>query len=147
MTETYDAGRGVYLILRNGNNETLFLHRNGTEYLDGMHMLPGGRIDEHERPTLATARETLEEIGITIEPEKLVFAHFMYRGAHDESGDRVDIFFEASEWKGDPVICEPHKCDRLDWLPMHDLPDSVPEYVRVAIGHYLAGEDYSEFDW
>ena len=147
MAETYDSGRGVYLILKNDKNEALFLHRKNAKYLNGMHMLPGGRIDEHESPTLATARETLEEVGLVIDPVKLIFSHFMYRGAHDDSGDRVDIFFEAKEWNGDLVNAEPHKCDSLYWFPVGDLPDTVPEYVRVAITQAEEGVRYSEFDW
>lgn len=144
--ETYDAGRGVYLILRD-NNKALFLHRNGTSYLNGKHMLPGGRVDAGEQPTLATARETLEEVGIIIDPANLVFSHFMYRAAHDESGDRVDIFFETDDWEGTPSIKETNKCDGLEWFELNNLPVSVPDYVKQAIELSLKGITYSEYDF
>lgn len=146
MAETYDSGRGVYLLLES-DDSLLFLHRNGVAYLDNMHMVPGGRIDKNEQPTIAVARETIEEVGVIVDPKDIVFAHFMYRKAHDESGDRVDIFFKTSKWDGDPRICEPDKCDRIDWFQRDSLPESVPEYVKEAIRLSELGITYSEYDW
>jgi 8-oxo-dGTP diphosphatase len=71
----------------------------------------------------------------------------MYRPPHDETGERADYFFVTDTWTGGPKINEPHKCDELAWFPLANLPDSVPEYVRVAVGHWLNGQIYSEFGW
>ena len=32
-----------------------------------------------------------------------------------------------------PEICEPLKCDRLDWFDVAALPDATVPYVRAAL--------------
>jgi 8-oxo-dGTP diphosphatase len=146
MAKTCSAVPGVYLIMEK-DGHALFLHRNGSAYLDGMHMTPGGGVEPGEPPTVAAAREAAEEIGISVDLPDLTHVHTMYRGAHDATGDRVDIFFKVTKWKGEPINNEPHKCDELVWLPLNNLPESVPLYVRSAIESSEKGVLYSEFDW
>lgn len=146
MGETFRATPGVYVIMRRGE-EALFLHRLNTSYQLGKHMLPGGGVEKGEPITAAGIREAKEEVGVNIAAADLKPAHFMYRPPHDETGERADYFFVTDRWEGEPKINEPHRCDELAWFPLAELPNSVPEYVRVALGHWLSGEIYSEFGW
>ena len=46
--------------------------------------------------------------------------------------ERVDFFFTARSWSGEPRIVEPLKCADLRWCPLDDLPDPVvPHELEV----------------
>jgi len=146
MGEACKAAPGVYVIMRLGE-KALFLHRLGTDYQPGKYMLPGGSVESDESIKQACVREVKEEVGIDIDPDDLVPAFFMYRPPHDETGPRADYFFVTDKWQGEPTIGEPHKCDELAQYSLDDLPETVPEYVRVAITGWLRGEVFSDFGW
>ncbi len=146
MKEKRGVAPGVYVIMER-DGEALFLHRSGSSYLNGTYMLPGGGVEPGESPSDAAVREVKEEVDVDIDPSTLEGAHVMFRGAHDETGERVDIFLKTSTWEGEPTNNEPHKCDELIWFPLGDIPETVPEYVVKALEHTLNGEGYSEFDW
>jgi 8-oxo-dGTP diphosphatase len=146
MNKAFKATPGVYVIMRRGDT-ALFLHRLNTTYQLGKYMLPGGGVEKGEPVTTAGVREAKEEVGVSIQATDLKPAHFMYRPPHDETGERADYFFVADKWEGEAKINEPHKCDELTWFPLKNLPDTVPEYVRAAIGYWLNGQIYSEFGW
>lgn len=65
----------------------------------------------------------------------------------DPNGERVNFFFTAEKWKGEPRIMEPNKCDDLRWFRLDNLPENVIPYVRQAINSYLKNEFYSEYGW
>lgn len=142
---TDKASQGVYLIMKQ-NGKALFMHRI-SGYLSGADMLPGGGVEERESPLKATVREAREELGIEINEQDLQPVHIMSRGPHDDTGPRVDYFFEVTVWEGEPENLEPHKCDELRWYDLNDLPESVPLYVRVALKNAQKTTIYSEFDW
>lgn len=129
------------------DDKALFMHRLNTNYQLGKHMLPGGGIEQGEPPKQAGVREAAEELAIDIAITDLKLAHIMYRPPHDETGERVDFFFVTTLWDKEPIINEPHKCDELAWFSLNNLPESVPEYIRVAIAHWQHGVHYSEFGW
>lgn len=131
----------IYLILIK-DRKVLLLRRANTGYEDGKYGLPAGHADGNETARVATAREALEEAGVTIHLEDLVFAHCMHRLQNDE---RIDIFFTTDKWEGEPKNMEPEKCDDLSWFPMDNLPPNTIPYIRQAIEYYQGGTTYSEF--
>ena len=135
---------GVYLVIKEGDN-ALFMHRF-VGYQAGNYMLPGGTV-ENESPTDATVRETLEELGLSIKSSDLILIHVMYRAPHDETGSRVDWFFETPKGTDEPQNMEPHKCDELSLLSLNDLPENIPTYVKIALKNAREGIMYSEFGW
>ena len=49
--------------------------------------------------------------------------------------ERIDFFFTARSWSGEPRIVEPAKCAALDWFPLSALPDPVvPHELHVLHG-------------
>ena len=130
----------VYLILVK-DGKTLLLRRANTGYEDGNYGLVSGHADGDERATVAACREVAEESGIIIRPEDLRFAHLMHRREADE---RLDIFFTANKWEGEPKNMEPDKCDDLGWFPLDDLPPNTIPYIKEAIENFRAGIHYSE---
>lgn len=87
----------------------------------------------------------MEEAGIKLSREDLVFIHVMHRF---ENQERVDFFSKAIKWIGEPTINEPNKAEALRWFELSKLPENVVPCVRQAIElGLLKGQIYSEFDW
>lgn len=58
--------------------------------------------------------------------------------------ERVDFFFIAEKWQGEPKIMEPDKCNDLRWFKSDDLPQDMIPYIRQTIDFFLKNEIYSE---
>lgn len=131
----------VYVFLIK-DGKVLLLRRANTGYEDGKYGLPAGHADGNETARAATCREALEEAGVKIDPDDLKFAHAMHRLQEDE---RIDFFFTADKWAGEPKNMEPEKCDDLAWFPLDSLPPNTITYIRQALESYQKGIYYSEF--
>src|SRR3546814_11973473 len=88
----------------------------------------------------------------------LTFVTSMQRTRSAEPIDeRIDFFFTARAWSGEPRIVEPAKCADLRWCRLDDLPDpGGPHEVRVLqagrdggvhIGRAAGGERVCEYAW
>lgn len=126
----------VFLV-RDGlhGTEVLLQLRQNTGYMDGRWAAAAaGHIEAGETATEAAAREAAEEIGVS--DLALEFATAMQRTAHDLPIDeRIDFFFVARSWMGDPRIVESTKCADLAWWPLVALPDPlVPHEGQVLRG-------------
>ncbi len=130
------------LLIKEG--KILLARRFQTGYEDGNYSLIAGHLDGNETARAAMCREAREEAAIKIEPAALQLAHVIHRHAEDE---RIDFFFVATRWQGEPTITEPDKCDDLSWWELSQLPPNVVPYVRAAIESVAAGSIYSEFGW
>jgi len=126
------------------NGSILLLKRFNTGYEDGSYSVPAGHLDDGEKATTALLREAREEIGIVIQEDMLRMVHVMHRKSTEE---RIDFFFEAAQWQGEPANIETHKCDEIRWFPLNALPHNTIPYVRAGIEHYLHKVLYSEFGW
>ena len=121
-----------YLILER-DGKILLMRRFQTGYMDGMYGLPAGHVDEGEVPADTMVREAKEEVGVDILVSDLEFVHVAYELPHDETGNRVDFYFRATKWSGEPVIVEPHKCDAFLWVSLDELPENIIPKVRRAL--------------
>jgi mutator protein MutT len=145
MTDRNKATPAVYIILEK-DDKILIARRCNTGYEDGNYQVPAGHVDEGELPTEAMVREAKEEIGIKINSQDLELVHTMYRTKHNETGDRLDLFFKAHTWSGEVSNTEPHKCDDLCWVEPDKLPNNFTPHVRYAIECVFKGVKYSEID-
>ncbi len=103
-----------------------------------------GHIDGNERATSAMIREALEETGIAISEDKLKMVHVMHGKSSEE---RIDFFFEVTQWSGEPKITEKDKCDDLSWFSIDRLPQNMIPCVRAGIENYRNKILFSEFGW
>jgi ADP-ribose pyrophosphatase YjhB (NUDIX family) len=133
-----------YLVMQRGD-EVLLMRRQGSGYYDGWYSLPAGHVDAGELPIAAAIREAKEEIDIVIRPEDVRFLHTTYRMKSDPTGDRADFFFAAKKWGGEIRICEPDKCDDLQWFPIDALPEKTIPYIRQVLQNIREGVPYAEF--
>ncbi|MET0779565.1 MAG: NUDIX domain-containing protein [Candidatus Saccharimonadales bacterium] len=133
----------VYLILRRGD-QVLLMRRCNTGYQDGKYSLPAGHLDGDESASAAMVREAKEEAGITVAPDDLTLVHTMHRRAEEGTHERMDLFFEAIVWQGEPQVTEPDKCDDAQWFDAVKLPDNTVEVVVQALRAVANHEPYSE---
>lgn len=141
--ERHKAVPAVYLILKKANH-ILLIRRKNTGYFDGWYTCPSGHVEEGELPLEALARESLEEVGISIDTNKAKLVHTMYRTKHDPTGDRADYFFELNEWQGEIINAEPTKCDDLQWFDLDALPKNLIPHERLAIENFKKDITYSQ---
>lgn len=145
--ERSKAVPAVYLFVeRDDDGYILLMRRCNTGYQDGNYNLPSGHVEDGELPKAAMRREAKEEIGIDVAEDELEFVHASYRPRHDETGNRVDIFFRTVQWVGEITNVETGKCDDLKWVDPHNLPHNTTPHVRRIIEDILEGETYSEID-
>ena len=126
------------------DGKILLLRRFNTGYQDGNYSVPAGHIDGEERATSAMIREAKEEVDIDISENQLRMVHAMHIKSDEE---RIDFFFEATKWQGEPKIMETNKCDDLSWFPINQLPQNVIPYVKAGIENYGKKISFSEFGW
>lgn len=135
----------VYLVLREGN-KVLLLRRANTGYQDGKYSVVAGHMDGDELGSTAMVREAKEEAGIDVDPSKLRFVHIAHRLSRNQVGqERLDLFYELSEWQGQVINAEPGKCDDLSWFDIDDLPADMLPFVRRALTDIANGVSYSEY--
>lgn len=136
-----------YLILIK-DKKVLLLRRFNTGYEDGRYSLVAGHVDRGETFTQCIIREAKEEAGIFLKPENLEAVHVMHRNSQTaENNERVDVFFVAREWQGEPQNKEPHKCDDLSWFGLDNLPDNIIPYIGQVLTNFKNKNFYSEYGW
>ncbi|GAA1478164.1 hypothetical protein GCM10009623_26100 [Nocardioides aestuarii] len=128
-----------------GGREVLLQLRQNTGYMDDMWAAAAaGHVERGETAWDAAHREAAEELGIA--GLDLRFELTMSRTAHGEPIDeRVDFFFTATTFTGEPRIMEPRKCADLRWFPLDALPDPVVPHEAHALAHLGKGVGYLTF--
>jgi 8-oxo-dGTP pyrophosphatase MutT (NUDIX family) len=132
------------LLLRDavgGGREVLLQLRRGTGYMDEhWAAAAAGHVERGETVVEAAAREAREELDITelsLEP----LCAMQRTGATGLPVDeRVDYFFTATAWWGEPRVVEPDKCAALRWWPLADLPDPVVPHELRVLGALREGD-------
>ncbi|MGB0757494.1 MAG: NUDIX hydrolase [Patescibacteria group bacterium] len=136
-----------YLVLFQ-DDQVLLLRRHNTGYEDGNYSLVAGHVESGENFTDCVIREAKEEAGVIVHPDHLQVVHVMHRNSgKDEYSERVDVFFIATTWSGEPINKEPHKCDDVSWFHIKELPDNTIPYIRQALEKIHTKHFYSEHGW
>lgn len=131
----------VHLFLAK-DDKILLSRRYQTGYFDGNYSVPAGHLDGNETFTQGMVREAKEEIGIIVESADLELVHAMNRMIL--GNERIDLFFTAKKWQGEPKIMEPEKCDDLSWFKLNNLPENIIPYIKQAIDCVKNNIIYSE---
>ncbi|TQK69634.1 NUDIX domain-containing protein [Nocardioides sp. SLBN-35] len=133
----------VFLLRGTGggtDTEVLLQLRQNTGYMDGFWAAAAaGHVERGETAEVAARREAREEIAV--DDLDLSFVTAMQRTAHDLPIDeRIDFFFTARAWSGEPRIVEPAKCADLRWFPLSALPDPVVPHEAVVLAGLRTGD-------
>lgn len=136
-------------LLREGDTgtEVLLQLRRNTGYMDDhWAAAAAGHVEQGETAYDAAHREALEEIAVTDLELSFVTAMQRTRGG-EPIDERIDFFFTARSWSGEPRIVEPEKCAELRWCPLGELPDPVVPHERSVLESLRAGTTtpYSSF--
>ncbi|MDO9377605.1 MAG: NUDIX domain-containing protein [Nocardioidaceae bacterium] len=131
------------LMLREGpSGDEVLLHlRQNTGYMDGRWASLAGHVDEGESALTAACREAHEEGGVVVaedDLEPLCAVHRTQRGGGPVE-QRVDFFFVARRWSGEPSVREPEKNGGMRWFPLDALPLAMPPQESHVLGLLAAG--------
>ncbi len=147
MSEHFKLFSAVFLIVKDEGGRMLVERRQNTGYMDNKLQPPVGHLNGAESATDALAREAMEELGITINPQDLEFKHLEHKYFSNlEPVEYMNLFFKCKKWQGEIKINEPHKCSEQLWLTPTEYinhPDAIP-YVAKVIELIEAGQVYSE---
>lgn len=136
-------------LLRDGVSgpEVLLQLRCNTGFMDDhWAAAAAGHVERGETAYDAARREALEEIGVT--DLDLAFVTAMQRTRGGEPIDeRIDFFFTARSWAGEPRLVEPDKAADLRWYPLGGLPDPVVPHELAVLEAIRSGTGtpYSTF--
>ncbi len=108
----------------------------------GKYTVPGGTVESNEFAKAALVRETKEEIGVDINPEKLGLVHTLHKKKGDSS--RIVLYFKIKEWSGEFQVGEPEKFKKVKWFALDELPSNISPTVKFVLGKFLEGRKYSE---
>lgn len=134
-------------ILLTRKGKVAFVLRANTGWCDGYYGLVSGKVEQHESFSEAAIREGKEEADVVVTPSQLKYVHTQHR--NDDSDDRtwVDVFFEVTEWQGEPRNAEPRVHSELTWFALDALPANIVPNVQTALDAIRRGKTYSEFGW
>ncbi|WP_405720062.1 NUDIX domain-containing protein [Streptomyces sp. NBC_00046] len=152
-----DAGQGGPGAVRNVIGAHLFLERDGRTLLGLRHpdvTFAGGEWHalaghvERDSVRACLVREACEEAGIVVDPADLALVHTVHLlDDHENAEPRIQLFFRASQWSGEPEVREPDKCTAWQWWPLDSLPGPMVRYTRAAIAGIRTGTAYTELGW
>jgi 8-oxo-dGTP diphosphatase len=90
----------VAAALVDGEGRVLLQRRAPGRAMAGLWEFPGGKVESHERPEAALARELEEELGISVETGALMPAAFA--SADNEGRHMLLLLYLCREWRGEP---------------------------------------------
>lgn len=148
MSERFAVVPASYVFLlreSGGRPEVLLQLRRNTGYMDDhWAAAAAGHVERGETAYDAARREAAEELDVR--DVELQFEFTMQRTQHaDPIDERVDFFFTARSWSGEPRIVEPEKCAGIEWYPLDDLPDTVVPHERHALRSLGTVDSYLTF--
>lgn len=135
---------GVCVLIRE-RGKVLFVLRENTDFKDGEYAVPSGHVEAGETFKQAACRETLEEVGVHVRPEDLVYKLTVQRNSTRDV--RIDVWFEALAWTGEPLNTEPNKHAKIEWIDADNLPENIVDYISFGIENINGNNYYAEFGW
>lgn len=85
----------------------------------------GGHIDGEETPVEGALRETEEELGVSIEPEELVFLC-----AYRTEDKIVYVFISDRTAKDDVFTLDPGEVESVEWVPLDEFEKFFEKQIK-----------------
>jgi 8-oxo-dGTP diphosphatase len=129
------VGMGI-LVMRRGR---VLLGRRRGSHGAGYYAAPGGHLEFGESFEAAARREVREETGLEITALRLLsVGNYLFERA-DGLRHYVDVDFVCEAPDGEPVLCEPEKCEGWAWYELEQLPEPLFIVTRRMIEAWQAG--------
>ncbi len=103
-----------------------------------------GHVERGETAVDAARREAAEELSLNAVDLEFEFSMQRTQRA-DPIDERIDFFFTARSWSGEPRIAEPDKCAEIGWFRLDDLPTPLVPHEAFALSRLGCGERYLSF--
>ena len=134
-------------LLRDG--EVLLQQRLDTGYMDGhWSFSAAGHVERGESVTAAAVREAYEELGVRIEEADLEPVCTIHRRQSErDGGQRVDFFFTASVWQGEPSVQEGDRSGGIQWASLSALPEPLVPVDAMVLRMLATGERSAIAHW
>ncbi|MFE8941085.1 NUDIX domain-containing protein [Streptomyces sp. NPDC007872] len=137
---------GVHLYLERDGHVLLGLRHPDSAYAGGSWHVLAGHC-EAEAASACLVREADEEASLVLEPTDIELVRTVHMRERPTDLPRVQLFFRARRWVGEPKLREPDKCLSWRWWNLKDLPEPIVDYTRAAIKGIQAGRTYTELGW
>jgi ADP-ribose pyrophosphatase YjhB (NUDIX family) len=110
----------------------LLLIRRTIEPFRGFWDVPGGFLEEGEHPKEGAVRETMEETGLKVRPERFI-GIYIDRYCGDGSCTTLNIYYLCSVESGEPQPLD--EADKVEWFPIDLLPKRIafPDHVMNVL--------------
>jgi 8-oxo-dGTP pyrophosphatase MutT (NUDIX family) len=142
VTDRFVVVPAAYVfLLRDGvtGPEVLLQLRQNTGFMDDhWAAAAAGHVERGETAYAAARREAVEEIAVSDLALEFVTSMQRTRGG-EPIDERIDFFFTARSWLGEPRIVEPEKSADLRWFPLDALPDPVVPHERQVLESLRTG--------
>lgn len=130
MSERALTKWAVFVIVRNERGEVLLQRRaRDAKYLNGYWDFPSGHGEYDEDIRNTAVRELKEEVGLHGRPEDLQLVHI---DQYFVEANYINFVFALDVWSGTPGVCEPDKCDGVEWFAPDKLPEKCVNVVRAV---------------
>jgi len=135
--ERAKVGTAVFIV-REGR---LLLQRRAGAHGIGTWSVPGGHVEFGETPEQTVIRETMEEVGVTIDSATLVA---VTNDVFPESGKHyVTLWLRASGIGNETPRTTPGETSDVAWFK----PDSLPSPLFTSLADLIAGKSIIPFDF
>lgn len=129
------------LFVFNPVGEVLLLKRSEHDRnRPGLFDLPGGGLDRDEDPIIGAVRETHEETGLVIDPDRLEYVGFS--SAKSKFGhSNARYFYLAQIAEHRPVLyLDPHESQSAQWRPLEEAVPMLGHEIQQYMGNVLVQE-------
>ncbi|MDX3230609.1 NUDIX hydrolase [Streptomyces sp. ME19-01-6] len=120
----------------------ILLIERGCPPFQGQLALPGGGVDPGEYPDMAAARELLEETGVKVSVDDLIFVGLFARPDRDPRGRYISAAYVITV-DADVTARAGDDAAAVQWVPLDaigDLAFDHNEIVHVALRQRLAAD-------
>lgn len=94
------------LALGRADGRWLMHRRPPGKHHGGLWEFPGGKVEQGETPDFALEREIREELGIALDPARLIPTGFAQSAPEVGSPGIVILLYRSSHWTGEPQALE-----------------------------------------
>jgi len=120
---------GVSILLFDKTRKKILLGKRKNSYRSGWYGMPGGRLDLEESLIDCCKRELQEETGI----QATSLAYLGVIRELQEGYNFIHFAFTCTDYKGEPKVMEPEKCEAWEWHALNELPTNILKGQKGAL--------------